>query len=104
MGFPQVVQLGRVDRIREGKKGKQEVEPVWDITSLPADRVDAARLLELVRLYWSIENGTHYPLDVSTGEDACHVRQPNAVTLLGILRRAGSRASQTAPFPPTRPG
>ena len=88
MGFPHVAQLGRVDRIRELTGGKQEVETVWVITSLPADQVDAARLLELVRLYWCIENGTHCPLDVSLGEDECRVRQPNAVTVVGILRRA----------------
>ena len=37
---------------------------------------------------WSIENGTHYPLDVSAGEDRCRVHQPVAATVLGILRRA----------------
>lgn len=88
MGFAYVVQLARVDRIRELKGGKQEVETVWIITSLRADQADAARLLGLVRLYWSIENGTHYPLDVSAGEDQCRVRHPVAVTVLGILRRA----------------
>jgi len=39
-------------------------------------------------MYRSIENGTHYPLDVSAGEDRCRVRHPVAVTVLGILRRA----------------
>ena len=43
---------------------------------------------ELARQYWSIENGTHYPLDVSAGEDRCRVRHPVAATVLGILRRA----------------
>ena len=88
MSFPHVVQIARVDRIRELKGGKQEVETVWIITSLTAEQADAARLLELVRLYWSIENGTHYPLDVSAGEDRCRVRHPVSVTVLGILRRA----------------
>ena len=88
MGFPHAHQLGRVDRIRELKGGKQEIETVWIITSLTADQADATRLLELVRLYWSIENGTHYPLDVSAGEDQCRVRHPVSVTVLGILRRA----------------
>ena len=88
MGFPHVHQLARVDRVRELKGGKQEVETVWIITSLTADQADATRLLELVRLYWSIENGTHYPLDVSAGEDRCRVRHPVSVTVLGILRRA----------------
>ncbi len=88
MGFPHVVQLARVDRIRELSGGKQEVETVWIITSLTAEQADAARLLELVRLYWSIENCTHYPLDVSAGEDQCRVRHPVSVTVFGILRRA----------------
>jgi len=88
MGFPHALQLARIDRIRELKGGKQEVETVWIITSLRTDQADATRLLELVRLYWSIENSTHYPLDVSAGEDHCRVRHPISVTVLGILRRA----------------
>ena len=88
MGFPHVLQLGRVDRIRELRGGRQEVETVRLITSLSAERADAARLLALARQYWSIENGTHYRLDVSAGEDRCRVRHPIAATVLGILRRA----------------
>jgi hypothetical protein len=88
MGFPHVAQVARIDRIRELKNGRQEVETVWIITSLTAAQADAARLLELVRQYWTIENGTHYPLDVSAGEDRCRVRHPVAATVLGLLRRA----------------
>jgi hypothetical protein len=88
MGFPHVAQVARIDRIRELKNGRQEVETVWIITSLTAAQAEAARLLELARQYWSIENGTHYPLDVSAGEDRCRVRHPVAATVLGILRRA----------------
>ena len=88
MGFPHAAQVARIDRIRELKGGKQEVETVWVVTSLTAQQADAARLLGLFRLYWSIENGTHYPLDVSAGEHRCRVRHPVAVTVLGILRRA----------------
>lgn len=88
MGFPHVAQVARIDRIRELKNGRQEVQTVWIITSLTAAQADAARLLELVRQYWTIENGTHYPLDVSAGEDRCRVRHPVAATVLGLLRRA----------------
>ena len=88
MGFPHAAQVARIDRIRELKGGKQEVETVWVITSLTAQEAGAERLLELVRLYWSIENGTYYPLDVSAGEDLCRVRHPVSATVLGILRRA----------------
>ena len=88
MNFPHVAQVARMDRIRELKNGRQEVETIWIITSLTAAQADAARLLDLTRQYWSIENGTHYPLDVSAGEDRCRVRHPVAATVLGILRRA----------------
>jgi hypothetical protein len=88
MGFPHVAQVARLDRIRELKGGRQEVETVWLITSLTAAQADAAQLMELARQYWSIENGTHYPLDVSAGEDRCRVHEPVAATVLGILRRA----------------
>jgi len=88
MGFPHVAQVARIERIRELKGGRQEAETVWVITSLTADQADLARLLELARQYWSIENGTHYPLDVSAGEDRCRVHHPIAATVLGILRRA----------------
>jgi hypothetical protein len=88
MGFPHVAQLARLDRIRELKNGRQEVETVWLVTSLPPEQASAARLLELARQYWSIENGTHFRLDVSAGEDRCRVRHPVAATVLGILRRA----------------
>ena len=88
MGFPHVAQVARIDRIRELKNGRQEVQTVWIITSLTAAQADPIRLLELTRQYWSIENGTHYPLDVSAGEDRCRVHHPVAATVLGILRRA----------------
>ena len=88
MGFPHVAQLARLDRIRQLSPGRQEVETVWLVTSLSLQQADAARLLELARQYWSIENGTHYRLDVSGGEDGCRVRHSVASTNLGILRRA----------------
>jgi hypothetical protein len=88
MGFPHVAQLARLERIRQLSSGREEVETVWLITSLSPQQADAARLLELARQYWSIENGTHYRLDVSGGEDRCRVRHPVATASLGILRRA----------------
>jgi predicted transposase YbfD/YdcC len=88
IGFPHVVQLARLERIRELKGGKQEVQTVWLVSSLSSQQASPARLLELARQYWSIENGLHYRLDVSAEEDRCRVRHPVAATALGILRRA----------------
>lgn len=83
-----MVQLARLERIRQLSPGRQEAETVWLITSLTQDQADATRLLQLARQYWSIENGTHYRLDVSSAEDRCRVRHPVAATVMGILRRA----------------
>lgn len=80
--------MARLERIRQLSPGRQEAETVWLITSLTPEEADPARLLELARLYWTIENGTHYRMDVSAGEDRCRVRHPVAATVLGILRRA----------------
>ncbi len=66
MSFPHAVQIARVDRIRELKRGKQEVETVWIITSLTAEQADAARLLELVDL--PPEYMYRYPYILSGGE------------------------------------
>jgi predicted transposase YbfD/YdcC len=89
MGFPHAAQLARVDRWRfHQKTGKLEVETVWVVTSLEASQANAVRLLELVRQYWSIENGLHFRLDGSAREDQCRVRHPVAATVYGILRRA----------------
>ncbi len=45
------------------------------ITSLPAD---SRRILYAVRTQWGIENGLHWYLDVTFGEDASLIRLRNA--------------------------
>jgi predicted transposase YbfD/YdcC len=69
-------------------KGKRSVEVVHGITSLSADRADAATLLGMLRTHWRIENGLHYVRDVTLGEDACRVRKGAAPQVLAALRNA----------------
>jgi hypothetical protein len=57
------------------------------ITDLAPDQLPAAQWLKTNRLAWGIENGTHQRLDVSLNEDRCRVRSPNALWILGMLRR-----------------
>jgi predicted transposase YbfD/YdcC len=57
----------------------------YGITSLKADQTGAERLLRAVRNHWHIENGLHYPRDVSLHEDACHIRWPLAHRAMAIL-------------------
>ena len=59
---------------------------VYGITSLSAERADAAALLALVRDHWTIENELHCVRDVTLGEDARRVRSGNAPQVLAALR------------------
>ena len=83
--WPRVGQVFRVERERRGKGGTT-TEVVYGVTSLTRDRADAARLLELARSHWGIENGLHHVRDVTFREDACRVRSGHAPQVLASLR------------------
>jgi predicted transposase YbfD/YdcC len=80
-------------------RGETTTETVYAITSLSTDQADAARLLDLSRQHWGIENRLHYVRDVTYREDqartnAGHAPQVLAAlrnTALTILRRLGFR-------------
>lgn len=87
LGFPHAQQLAWLERTRDLNDPNAQPEIVWLVTSLEPERADAAKLMELSRAYWGIENGGHGRLDGSAFEDGCRVRQPVAATALGWLRR-----------------
>ena len=80
----QVFELERVRVVG----GRTTVEVVHGITSLGRERADAARLLQLARGHWGIENGLHFVRDVTLGEDACRVRTGAAPQVLAAIRNA----------------
>jgi len=59
---------------------------VYAITSLPFERARPARLADLVRGHWAIENGLHYPRDVAFAEDGSQVRTGAAPHAMAALR------------------
>ncbi len=79
------------------RSGQERSETVYGLTSLPALEASPARLLELTRGHWSIENGLHYRRDVTFHEDACRMKSHTAAQALavcnnlalGLLRHAG---------------
>ena len=95
----------RLGRVRVAG-GVTTTEVVYGVTSLPRGRADAARLLELVRGHWGIENGLFGVRDNLLGEDACRVRTGAAPQVLAALRNvavcllagAASRAAATRRF------
>ncbi|WP_321900198.1 ISAs1 family transposase, partial [Paraburkholderia heleia] len=60
------------------------VERRYFVSTLPPD---AKHIAYAVRAHWAIENGMHWSLDVSFGEDQCRVRVNNAARNFAILRR-----------------
>jgi len=56
------------------------------VSSLPAHTASPARLLELVRGHWAIENRVHYVRDRTFDEDRSQVRKRAAPQLMASLR------------------
>lgn len=83
-GCRQAFKITRWRTIREATR--REVS--YGITSLSRRQADAARLLELTRGHWGIENEVFYVRDVTFGEDQCRVRSDSAPMILSLLRNA----------------
>jgi predicted transposase YbfD/YdcC len=94
--WPGVAQLFQLERIW-WEKGHRKQQVRYGITSLPSSCGPPARLLQLRRQHWLIENRSHRTKDVTLGEDASlvHTGQGPAVcsllrsAALNLLRRAG---------------
>jgi predicted transposase YbfD/YdcC len=85
--WPQLAQVVRVERERR-IRGETTVEVAYYITSLGRGRADAARLGQLIRCHWEVENRLHHVRDVTFGEDACRVRSGSSAQVLAALRNA----------------
>jgi hypothetical protein len=66
------------------KKGKKIKETRYYIASMA---LDAARLNEIARKHWAIENQLHWSLDVVFNEDKACIRNDNAAENMDILRK-----------------
>ena len=94
--WPGLAQVFQLDRERITSRG-HEHETVYGLTSLSPTEAPPARLLELTRNYWGVENGLHYRRDVTFHEDATRLTQGKAGhvmaslnnLVIGLLRLAG---------------
>jgi predicted transposase YbfD/YdcC len=66
------------------KKGKQTTETRYYISS---SELDAARLNDVARKHWAIENNLHWFLDVVFNEDKACIRNDNAAENMDTLRK-----------------
>ena len=82
-GFRDLAAIGVVERTRcHGAKAERSIS--YFILSR---RLEPARLLEIVRRHWDIENGLHWALDVLLDEDGRRNRRDNAPHNLALLGR-----------------
>jgi predicted transposase YbfD/YdcC len=86
-GLAQVCRIHREVQVVSGAHaGTTREDWAYALTSLLPQQADAARLEQLWRGHWQIENGLHYVRDVTLGEDACQVRKDRAPANLAACR------------------
>lgn len=100
LDFPGARQCFKLTRTRTGRdratgQFKTTTETVCGVTSLPRERADARRLLEIVRAHWGIENKVFHVRDQTMGEDACRVRKRSAPVVFSTLRNSVLNVLQT---------
>ena len=67
-------------------KGKTRRELAYAVTSLSPQQAGPARLLELWRGHWGIENRVFWVRDVTMDEDRCQIRSGSAPQIMAGLR------------------
>jgi predicted transposase YbfD/YdcC len=86
-GFPYAAQVIQITRKRRGLHARRwKTKVLYAITDLTHAQASPARLAELLRGHWSIENNLHYVRDVTFAEDGSQVRAGNASAVMACLR------------------
>ena len=83
--WPHLAQVCRTERIVH-HKGKTRRELACAVTSLSPQQADPARLLELWRGHWGVENRVFWVRDVTMDEDRCQVRSGSTPQVTAALR------------------
>ena len=86
-GFPHAAQVLQVTRkVCDLATRKWHTVVVYAITSLSFQQARPARLADLIRRHWSIENGLHWVRDVTFAEDASQLRTGSGPQVMACLR------------------
>jgi len=86
LNWPTAAQVFQLERqIKRSADAKMTVEVVYGITSLTAEKASPARLLDLNRRHWGIENGLHYRRDETLREDWCHLKGGQAPRAMAVI-------------------
>jgi predicted transposase YbfD/YdcC len=86
-GFPHAAQVLQVTRkVRDLGTRRWRTVTVYAITSLTFAQASPARLADLLRGHWAIENGLHHVRDVTFAEDASQLRTGSGPQVMACLR------------------
>jgi predicted transposase YbfD/YdcC len=86
-GFPHAAQVVQVTRkTRSLRTRRRRTVTVYAIASLAFQQASPARLADLLRGHWAIENGLHWVRDVTFAEDASQVRTGTGPQVMACLR------------------
>jgi len=85
--------LKAVARITSKRGGDKTVERYF----LMSRAYSRTEVLRIVRTHWNIENGLHWPLDVTLDEDLARNRKDNAPANLAVLRRLALNVARADP-------
>jgi predicted transposase YbfD/YdcC len=83
--WPHISQVAQLTR-SVTKKEATTIEVVYLITNLSPAQASPARVLDIVRGHWSIENGSHYVRDVTFAEDRSRLRSGAAPQIWATFR------------------
>lgn len=83
--WPHLAQVCRTERIVH-HQGRTRRELAYAVTSLSPQQADPARLLELWRGHWGVENRVFWVRDVTMDEDRCQIRTGSAPQIMAGLR------------------
>ena len=76
------------------KRGSDKTVERYFLMSQTYSRTE---LLRIVRTHWTIENGLHWPLDVTLDEDLARNRKDNGPANLAVLRRLALNVARAHP-------
>ena len=82
--FPGLVAFGRIEAERQRADGTRTTAVRYAALS---KRLSPARLLDVTRAHWSVENDLHWQLDVVFHEDDARTRKNYAPQNLAVIRR-----------------
>jgi len=86
LGWPYLEQVFKLQRrFTSLKTGEIQEQTIYGFTSLSRDEIAPARLLQLTRSYWGIENGLHYRRDVTLHEDRTRMTKGKMAQVMACL-------------------